>query len=278
LRILLAAAAISTTIGFPTAADDAQPKKAIYMVYPIATELQRLRLARSEKEAPRLRAYVAISGNELIDGEGALRPGAVPADDISKALAPYVDRDEGVVVLSMQFGNRSDGKLITPSRSADAALQTSLVEVGRTAGFKSAAVSSTYAGLILEKKLGTAADKVKGQADEDETPSSDDRVTVYPVRTILSLLLTDNADCVVVIRKPLEDDGEKLLSPEVRESVVKQVAAVKLRDKSKLQISIKIRGKHISDERLTAFISHEVAEISRSLGFESFSLQCWRSN
>jgi hypothetical protein len=259
-------------------AADAKSKGAIYIVYPVASELQRLRLARSEKESPRLRAFVAISGNELIDGEGDLRPAAIPADDITNALAPYADRDEGVVVMSMQVGNRPDGKLITPSSAANEALQAALLETGRAAGFKTTIVSSTYGGLVLEKKLETAAEKVKGQADDEEKPSGDDLVMVYPVRTILSLLLTDNSDCVVVIRKPLEDDAEKLLSKEVREAVGKHVAAVKLRDKSKLQISVKIRGKQISNERLDTFISDEVAGISKSLGFESFSLQSSRSN
>lgn len=278
MRILLAAAVISMAFGIPTVSGEAPPQTAVYMVYPIASELQRIRLARSNDEARRLRTYVAISGNELIGGDGAIIGGAIPTDDITKALAPYADRDNGIVVLNMQFGNESDGKLRTPSKAADELLRSALEKTGRAAGFKAAMVSSSHGGPILQKKLDTVTDKIKGQADEEETPSGDELVTVYPVRTILSLLLTENADCVVAIRTPLENDGEKLLSAEVREAIVKHVAAVKLRDKSKLQISVKLRGNRISNDRLDAFIRAEVADIAQSLGFASYSLQSYRVN
>lgn len=273
MRILLATAMISLAFGGSAKADDAQPKAVLFAVYPIATELQRIRLARSDEEAPRLRAYVAIGGNELIDGEGSMRPGALPVENMTKALAPYADRNNGIVVLNMQFGNDPSGELRTPSDAADEALTSALEAMGRTAGFKSAIVSRSHGGDILEKKFGTVTAKVKGRADEGEVPSADELVTVYPVRTILSLLLTDKADCVVVIRAPLEKDGETLLSPEVRSAIVKHVAAVKLRDKAKLQISVKIRGAQISNDRLDDFYRSEVTDLARSLGFVSASVQ-----
>jgi hypothetical protein len=278
MRIPLATAAMSMVFAFSALADDAQPKQALFAVYPITSDLQRARLARTDAEAPRLRAYVALSGNDLIDSDGALRPGAIPAEEITKALAPYVDRDNGIVVLNMQFRNEADGKLRFPSQAADEPLRSAFEKLGRSAGFKSVIVSSSFGGPTLEKKFGTVTDKVKGQADEDETPSGDDLVKVYPVRSILSLLLTDNMDCIVVVRTSLENDGENLLSPEIHAAIAKHVAAVKLRDKTKLQVSIKTRGNRISNERLDKFIGIEVTGLAKSLGFVSASVQHARTN
>jgi hypothetical protein len=98
------------------------------------------------------------------------------------------------------------------------------------------------------------------------------------VRTILSLLLTDNMDCVVVVRTPLEKDGEKLLTPEIHEAIVNHVAAVKLRDRTRFQISIKTRGKNISNARLDEFIRGELTDMAKSLGFGSASVQHSRIN
>jgi|SRR5579863_8982075 len=278
MRILLATAVISMAFGFSALADDAPPKKAMFAVYPVTSELQRARLARSDAEAPRLRAYVALSGNDLFDNNGVLRSGAIPAEEITKALAPYADRENGMVALNLQFGNEADGSLRMPSQAADESLRAALEPLIRAAGFKSTTVSSSYGGPILEKKFGLVTDKVKGQADEDETPSGDDLVKVYPVRSILSLLLTDNMDCVVVVRTPLENDGENLLSPEIHAAIVKHVSAVKLRDKTKIQVSIRTRGNRISNDRLDQFIGGELTDLAKSLGFEFASMQHARTN
>ena len=273
MRILLAVAVISLAFGVSVKADDAPPKAAAFAVYPITTELQRVRLARNGEEAPRLRAFVAISGNELIDGEGAMQAGALPVESITKALAPYADRDNGIVTLNMQFGNDSNGQLKSPSKAADMTLRMALENTGRDAGFKSATVSGSFGGPVLQKKFDTVTDKVKGRADEEEIPSGDELVAVYPVRTILSLLLTDNTDCVVVVHPPLEKDGENLLSPEIREAIIKHVAKVKLRDKAKLQLSVKTRRSRISSERFDEFYRVEVTNLGKSLGFEFTSIQ-----
>jgi hypothetical protein len=92
-------------------------------------------------------------------------------------------------------------------------------------------------------------------------------------QTILSLLLTDNADCVVVIRAPLEKDGETLLSVDTRAAIEKHVAAAKLRNKGKLQVSVKTRRDRISAARFDAFYRIEVTELARSLGFTSASVE-----
>ncbi len=251
----------------------ARPQATPFAVYPVTTELQRFRLAESVDEAPRIRAYVTISGNDLIDADGGMRPGSLPAEEIAKALAPYVDRDNGIVKLNLHFGHDWDGKIRRPAEAADKSLRSALEKVGRSAGFNSAKVSSSMGGPLLEKKFGTVNDKVAGRADEDEPPSGDELVTVYPVRTILSLLLTDNADCVVVVRAPLDKDGENLLSPKVREAIVKYVAAAKPREKTNVLFSIKFRQGSIPYERVNKFNSFEMQELARSLGFESTSAQ-----
>lgn len=258
---------------FPAAAEEKQPRAVPFAVYPVATELQRLRIGRNADEAARLRAYVAIQGNGIANEEALIDPQALPIEEIRKALAPYADRDKGVVSINLQYGNESDGRLITPPRSTDELLDLALDGLGRRAGFRSTIVSSSFGGLVLERKFNQVTEKVAGKADEDETPVGDELVKVYPVRTILSLLLTENADCVIDIRARLEKEGENLLSPEVRAAIVKHISAAKLRNKEKVQISVKYRLDRITQERFDKFLGAEAGPLAESLGFKSWSVQ-----
>ncbi len=273
MRTLLVTAVILLPIGVSVEADDAQPKAATFSVYPIATELQRFRLARSGKEAPRLRAYVEIDGNGVVNKDGVVELQALPVEKIRQALVPYSDRNEGIVIMNLHFGNDNDGTLRKVSDSTRKRLDGALEGIGRRAGFSVTQVSNSFGGPALEKKFGATTEKVAGRADEDEAPIGDELVTVYPVRTILSLSLTDNTDCVVDVRAPLEKQGETLLNPEVREAIVKQVAAVKLRDKVKVQFCIKGLTEGVDRNRIDQFIRTESVELARLLGFKDRSVQ-----
>ena len=257
----------------PARAEDAAPKKATFAVYPVTSDLQRERLARSKTEAPKLRAYVALSGNELLDEKRNLRKDALPAEEITRALAPYADPENGVVVMSMTFGNEPTGELRTPSDATRDALQAAVEQLGRNAGFKTCFPSFTYAGDVLDEQFARVTAKVQGRADEEEKSAGDALVTVYPVRSILSLLLTNNCDCVVVVHPKLEKDGDNLLSPEIRESIKKHVAAVKPRDTENLLVCVKTRQPAISSDRIDRFMFVELKELGQGLGFKLTRVQ-----
>jgi hypothetical protein len=232
-----------------------------------------MRLARNEEERSRLRAYVIVQGNGLADEKGLIDSAALPVEDISRALRPYAQgKGQSMAVVNLHFGNDSDGGLRTPSRAADDVLRLVFEGLGARAGFHSTSVSQSIGGPDLEKKFSAVTDKVAGRADEDETPAGDELVRVYPVRTILSLLLTDNADCVVEIRPMLEKDGDRLLSPDLRSAIVKHAAAVKLRDREKVQFSFKYRNSRIPAERIDKFHRTEVTELARELGFTTATM------
>jgi hypothetical protein len=262
----------SCCFAFPAAAEEKTPRAVPFAVYPVATELQRLRLGRSADEAARLRAYVVIQGNGIANEHGLIDPQALPAEEIRKALAPYADREKGIVSINLHYGNESDGRLITPPRSTDELLDLALDGLGRRSGFSGTVVSRSIGGPLLEAKFSQVTDKVAGQADEDETPVGDELVKVYPVRTILSLLLTENADCVIDIPARLKKDGENLFAPELRAAIVKHVSTIKLRDKQKVQISVKYRLDRITRERFDNFATTEAAELGKSLGFKTWSV------
>ncbi|HVW01586.1 MAG TPA: hypothetical protein VHB77_14635 [Planctomycetaceae bacterium] len=270
--ILIASVALFACVPFARA-DDAAPKKAAFAVYPVTSDLQRERLGRSKTEAPRLRAYVALSGNELVDDKRELRKDALPADEIKKALAPYVDRENGVVYFSTTFGNEPTGELRTLSDASRDALQAAIEQLGRSAGFKTCIPSFSYAGPVLDAQFAAVTGKAQGRADEEEKPAGDERVTVYPVRSILSLLLTNNADCIVVVHPMLEKDGDNLLSPEIQESIKKHVAAAKSRDTENLLVCVKTRQPAISSERIDRFMSVELKELGQGLGFKLTRVQ-----
>jgi hypothetical protein len=238
-----------------------------FAVYPIKTELQRKLLARSDDEASRLRAFVAIQGNGLVSEEGMIDATALPIKEISKALAPYADRAKGIVVMRMQFGNDIDGKLRFPSRLAGEALDLLFEGLGARSGFSSISLSQSFGGPILQQKIDLAVAKAAEKPDEDEIPSGDELVRVYPIKSVLSLLLTDNTDCLVEIRAKLDKNGDNLLSPEIREAIVKHTSSVELRDMNSVRFSFKYRTSQINADRIDRFLRTELMELSRELGF-----------
>jgi hypothetical protein len=238
-----------------------------FAVYPIKTELQRKLLARNDDEMPRLRAFVVIQGNGLVSEEGLIDATALPIKEIGKALAPYADRAKGIVVMRMQFGNDIDGKLRFPSRLAGDVLDLVFEGLGARTGFSSTSLSQSFGGPLLQQKIEVATAKAAEKPDEDEIPSGDELVRVYPVKSILSLLLTDNTDCLVEIRAKLDKNGDNLLSPEIREAIVKHTAAVDLRDMNSVQFSLKYRTSQIHADRIDKFYRTELMELARELGF-----------
>ena len=273
MRTLLLASLALFACVLPVRADDAAPSKATFAVYPVNSELQRERLARSKTEAPRLRAYVALSGNELVDDKRNLRKDALPADEIKKALAPYADPENGVVYFSTTFGNEPTGELRTLSDTERDALQAAIEQLGRSAGFKTCVPSFSYAGPVLDAQFAAVTGKAQGRADEAEKSSGDELVTVYPVRSLLSLLLTNNADCIVVVHPKLEKDGDTLLSPEIQASIKKHVAAARPRDTENLLVCVKTGQPAISSDRIDRFMFVELKELGQGLGFKLARVQ-----
>src|SRR3569623_238924 len=163
MRTILIASLVLFACSHAARADDAVAKKATFAVYPVNSDLQRERLARSKTEAPRLRAYVALSGNELVDDQRNLRKDALPADEIKKALAPYADAENGGVYFSTTFGNEPNGELRTLSDTERDVLRAALEELGRSAGFKACVPSFTYAGPRLEETFARVTAKVQGR-------------------------------------------------------------------------------------------------------------------
>lgn len=271
MRLFVATASIAFFTGISVLAGDDGSKFSIYAVYPIATELQKLQLGQGSNKTAELRAYLAIDGDAVIDDAGRFDPQALPVDAVRNSLAPYAEESKGVVVINVHFGSVIEGTG-KKMKSSTPELESALEKLSRAAGFKSARVSRSAGGPSLEKKFSAVTDKVAGQADEDETPSGDDLVKVYPVRTILSLLLTDNCDCVIDVRAPLQKEGEELLTPDVRAAVVKHVSGLKLRHTEKALFRMRGVTERVGQERLNNFVGKEAAELAQSLGFKTVSV------
>jgi hypothetical protein len=245
-----------------------RPHAAAYAVYPIVTDLQKSVLFHNAPRLGGLRAYMAIDGDSLIDNEGRFDATALNVDAIRNSLAPHADRSQGSVVIQAHFGTATLGtgqKL----KSSTVELKSALHALGRTAGFRFANVAESTRGPTLDQRFSEVTDKVAGQADEDETPAGDDLVKVYPVRTILSLLLTENCDCVIDVRAPLQKEGDDLLTSDVRAAIVKHVSGLKLRHMDKTMFRIKSVTERVGQERLTHFLQKEAADLARSLGFKT---------
>jgi hypothetical protein len=247
------------------------PETPTFIVYPVKTELQRLCLAPPKGDGALVNTFVAIHGGAAITKEGLIDPALVPVDSVSGALKRVADRRNGTVVMNLFFGTEHH------TRPAVDLMVATFEGVGRRSGFESTYVYPTYINRRgndhWEETLEALTIKGDGRADEDEIPTGTDLVKVYPVRTALSLMLTGNSDCVIDIRTPLEKKGDRLLSPEVHDAIVKIASTMTFRDTGKVLFRIGYLTERIPEQRFQKFLKVEAPDLARTLGFKGWAVQ-----
>ena len=192
-----------------------------HLVFPITTELQRKLVQPGTGSDPKhAKAYVLINGTGVVANNGKVDDNALDLDALRKALAPYAEPKDGVVVVSLVYRLKGSAEL-----------WATIQAFGKDAGFRHAKVSNTYMGQDFdwEKHIARINEKVSG-ADSEETPTGNDIVRVYPIQTILSRYLTSNADCVVDVLQPVEKETDSIES-RIREAVLTEVTKAKIQKK-----------------------------------------------
>lgn len=237
-----------------------------FAVYPIKTSLQRKYMGWSKEDQANARAYVAINGMAVVNDAGAIDESALDLDALRKALAPYVNRQNGVVFLNVAYKH-------FPARNhnAEQLVVWGLEGFGRDCGFKLARGSVTYfndRSFDWTKQITSVNQKTGGTADDDEEAIGDALVNVYAVRTAFSSFLT-GADCIVDVLALPNEDGPSVLSKAAQQSITKYVGEANVRDKNKIVFSVRFSNlKEAQRDRLFG----ETDALAKSLGFSASSV------
>ena len=168
-----------------------------FVLCPVTTELQRSLLG--DVDSPKSDASLCVFANYAAYQGGTIEADSPYFADLSTRLREFAKRDNRYAVFNVQVGGITDSFKLTQDRSEEIAkLGKKLAE---DAGFKRSTWSVTY-GEILDwsphlAKIEAAATLADTQVEE---AIGDERVSVFPVRTFLSRILIQNADCVVNIR------------------------------------------------------------------------------
>lgn len=133
-------------------------------------------------------------------------------------------------------------------------------------------LSATFSsgGEGLWEKFDPIASDYKTLVDEkaDENPKENDHVKVFPVRTFLSRLLTDNADCVVVIKSKFSEDFNEELPRAVRTSM--SVFSRQLQFDKKQKVLFSFNSSQGGEKVREWFIEQGAREMQLALGFQSW--------
>jgi hypothetical protein len=231
----------------------------LYQVFPVTTDLQR-RYLPPVRGIP-AGVYVRMNGNVL--------PKVSDVEAMREELAPFAKKANSCVY----FGVFYVGPL--PDHDRQREFDKKLMDWSKEIGFRAYTVSSTYKGSsgVPDDWKATFLAIRKSQSDEPDGPETgigNELVTVYPIRTRLSRVLTDNSDCRVELLQVVDGSSEPL-TPAVRKAISQFVSQLALKQKRKILFAVKfVYGKEGSAavETLHKDLSKFVHE---SLGFEDYS-------
>lgn len=142
----------------------------------------------------------------------------------------------------------------------------------QAARFEVVNVTTTHSsgGSGLWERFDRIASEYPKLVDEqaEENPKENDHVKVFPVRTFLSRFLTDNADCVVVIKAKFTEDFNEELPRAVSTSMSVFSRQLQFNKKQKVFFSFTVSqgGEKVRDW----FIEEGARQLQLALGFQSW--------
>ena len=125
-------------------------------------------------------------------------------------------------------------------------LTNCLTTFGRRAGFAKSNSGVTYTHGSWDEMIDAVNRHSAGFMPGDEPASADELVRVWPVRTLLSWYLTDNADCVVEIVPRFDEQDDSLLDPDLRQSIRDHVAKLGLERKSGSSFASPVKARAVA--------------------------------
>jgi RNA polymerase sigma factor (sigma-70 family) len=225
-----------------------------YLALPISTALQRT-LLPEEVDARAMKACVLIDGMSIVRPDGTVDSKALDFDGLRSALKSCSGNGHGLIV-RVYYPAPADGARV---------LAWALEGFGRQAGFEKVFATQTIFNEPYDWKKQTVAASDEHLVDADEPAAGDELVKVYPVRTVLSRLLT-KADCVVVVPR-LESLGDGLKRG-VRESLRRAMGQLTIPRKDRVLFCVRAG----SEEALRRFLE-TAKELAQALGFKASSVE-----
>lgn len=177
-----------------------------FILCPVTTELQRSLLG--DVDAPNSSASLCVFANYGAYEEVTVEPNSAFFAGLSEQLSKLANRDNRCAIVNVQVGQISQP--FDKLRGRAEQLSKLIAKLARDAGFKKSTWSVTYQATILgwSEIAATAEAAAKLAESSVEDSIGDDQVRVFPVRTFLSRMLMQDADCIINIR-PIwqQDDG-----------------------------------------------------------------------
>jgi hypothetical protein len=232
-----------------------------YVVFTARTDLHRLLIDGDRAGTTPTRAFVAVDGMSIIRPDGALDPHAVDFAGLRTALKPY--RASGAVLVNVCYFPEA-------SKPATNMLAWAMCGFVRNQGFQDVSSIFTCHNDRTTWKSRVNAKRATG-ADTEETAVGNDLVRVYPVQSLLSGWLTNQADCVVEILRPYRDDDEGI-RPDMRQAIGRYLDQLQLPGKDIMFIRVTLEGKD-RDTGVTRFRARGTEAFVQSLGFRNYMLQ-----
>lgn len=236
-------------------AEDAPPKN--WLIAPITTEFQKSELSQDAN------VYCILNSGRILQNEQT-NPAAFDAQAFLSELRP-LGRGGGTifVVFHAQLSDRIEvGK---------EALKEKVKQLCRDAGFEQVQTREIQTSADWKERMDQFNSSVADE-DADEPIVMNDSVRAVAIRTPLSRYLTEGADCIVELRKPL--DGRSLATAAaIHAQIAEPIERLKPSKKGYLQL--RVSSTEAGRPLVDAFVESgpngvsEATLLARSFGFES---------
>ena len=229
-----------------------------FMVLPVQTELQKVLICSSPAATDNPKAYVILDACDVAE-EGKIDSDAIDLEKMRDALLPYADSKGGTVIINMYQKRRSPDLLTYAMKG-----------FGEDAGFRHARILSTFDPTFdFKSHMAAIAAIADGEPEESEASTGNEILRVYPVATVLSRCLTERADCVVDVIRPIKQ-GDESLTAVIRDSALKEVPKANIGDKKEILFRIRISksARNVSNESALS----EMQILAQDLGYSTMRL------
>jgi hypothetical protein len=255
-----------------------------FFVLPIRTELQRRLIANGKP----VQALIALNAFATMGKTGVDRMRALDILALRRALAAIKARDpDASVVFVIGFRGMTPPGMHGLPRQEEKLLTRECRDLAKEARLSVTQVSSTWIGTPgVWPKAATAAQAIDPAKETDgEAPVRDAEVTVFPVHTKVTELLTGwcqggsatGSDCVVYLKKPIDPSNNPLIGAELEVHIAEAIKKLNLPRKNRIDYHvIAVTPDHATWQRardaIDRFVGKEAKVMSERLGFKENSI------
>jgi RNA polymerase sigma factor (sigma-70 family) len=225
----------------------------------VTTDLQRRLIEHADNTSS---AVVLVDGVAVFDDASKLDPATIDMAGMDKALAAFKPVSSKAVHFIVYYGPPPN-----PSNNGTRLFRLALEGIGREAKFGRATSSQTWSNSYRDWNDRIAGLKESGQdASSDEPAEGDETARAYAVKTPLSRMLTDGAECYIDVRPKLDLGLENPLPANVEKSILAAVGRLKMAPGAKAHFSFRSKKpfSNNSTDRLRAI----ALKLSEQLGLE----------